>query len=42
MRIAIRYYTRSGNTKKLAEAISAALGVSAESIDTPLTERAEI
>lgn len=36
MNIAIRYYTKSGNTKKLADAISAISGVPALTIDTPL------
>lgn len=36
MNIAIRYYTRSGNTKKLAEAIGQALGVEALPVEIPL------
>ncbi len=42
MKIAIRYYTRSGNTKKLADAISEAIGVEAKNIETPLNEKADI
>ena len=30
MKVAIRYYTRGGNTKKLADAISQAIGVEAK------------
>lgn len=37
MDIAVRYYTRSGNTKKLAEAIGKALGVEALPVDIPLS-----
>ncbi len=33
MNIAVRYYSRSGNTKLLAEAIAKSLGVSAISVD---------
>ena len=42
MNIAVRYYTRSGNTKKLADAAASAAGVKAESVDVPLTEKADI
>ncbi|AEV27993.1 flavodoxin [Sphaerochaeta pleomorpha str. Grapes] len=41
MDIAIRYYTKTGNTKKLAEAIAKTVGVPAETIETPL-EKADI
>ncbi len=41
MKTAIRYYTRSGNTKKLAEAVSGAVGVPALAVDQPLTERVD-
>ena len=34
MKIAVRYYSRSGNTKALAEAIADAVGVSAVSVDS--------
>ena len=30
MKVEVRYYTRSGNTKKLAEAIAEAVGVEAK------------
>ena len=39
MNIAVRYYSRSGNTKKLAEAIASSLAVPAISVDS---ENAEI
>ena len=42
MKIAVRYYTRSGNTKKLAEAVAAAVGAEALDVDKPLTEKADI
>ena len=42
MKVAIRYYTRSGNTKKLADAISAAIGAEARTTAEPLTEDVDI
>lgn len=42
MNIAVRYYTKSGNTKKLADAIGDAVGVKAEDVSTPLTEKTDI
>ena len=42
MNIAVRYYTRSGNTKKLAEAVADAVSASAKDITVPLTEKADI
>ena len=42
MNIAIRYYTKTGNTKKLAEALSEAVGVEALTVDSPLTEDVDI
>lgn len=42
MKTAIRYYTRSGNTKKLADAIGKALSLAAETVDKPLTEKADV
>ena len=42
MNIAVRYYTRSGNTKKLAEAAVQAVSVSAQDISVPLTEKVDI
>lgn len=42
MNIAIRYYTKTGNTKKLADAIAETVGVSAESVDVPIEEPVDI
>ena len=42
MKIAVRYYSRGGNTKKLADAIADAVGVTAETTDVPLTEDVDI
>ena len=42
MNIAIRYYTRSGNTKKLAYAVAEAVSVEAKDITIPLSEKADI
>lgn len=36
MKIAIRYYSKTGNTKKLAEAVSEAVKVEAQTVDVPL------
>ena len=42
MKIAVRYYTRSGNTKKLAEAIAEAVSVDAKEVPVALEEKADI
>lgn len=42
MKVAVRYYTKSGNAKKLADAIAMAAGVTAESVSTPITEKVDI
>lgn len=42
MNIQVRYYTRSGNTKKLAEAIGKAVGADAKDVSVSLSERADI
>ena len=42
MKIAVRYYTQTGNTKKLANAIAAELGTEAKSIESPLEEDADV
>lgn len=42
MKIAIRYYTKTGHTKKLAEAIGSAINVEAKTVDEPLTEDVDI
>ena len=42
MKIAIRYYTQTGNTKKLAETIAEELGVAAKPVSEPLEEKTEL
>ncbi len=42
MTCAVRYFSRTGNTKKVAEAISAAVGVPAETTESPLTEKVDV
>lgn len=42
MKAAVRYYTKGGNTKKLAEAMAEAIGVEAKSVDVPLTEEVDV
>ena len=42
MKIAVRYYTKTGNTKRLAEAIGKAVGVEALPISSPITEPVDI
>ena len=42
MKIAVRYYTKTGNTKKLAEAIAEAVGAEALSLNTPIEEPVDI
>ena len=42
MKIAVRYFSRGGNTKKLADAIADAVGVDAETTSVPLTEDVDI
>ena len=42
MTYAVRYYTKTGNTKKLADALAKELGVDALSIDTPVSEKVDI
>ena len=42
MKVAIRYYTRSGNTRKLADAIAEAVGVEAKEVSAPLKEPVDI
>lgn len=45
MESAVRYYSRSGNTRLVAEAIASALGVPAVSVDAPeaaLSEQADV
>ena len=42
MKIAVRYYTKTGNTKRLAEAIAEAVGAEALPISEPVTEKTDI
>ena len=42
MNISVRYYTRTGNTEKLAVAIAESVGVQAKSVDVPLETKADI
>ena len=42
MTFAVRYYTQTGNTKRLAEAIAKELGVEALPIDTPINEKVDV
>ena len=42
MTFAVRYYTKTGNTRKLATAIAEALGVQALPISEPVTEPVDI
>ena len=42
MKCAVRYYTKTGNTKKLAQAVAGALGVEALPISAPVEEAVDI
>ena len=42
MKVAVRYYTKTGNTKRLAEAVAGAVGVEALPISTPITDPVDI
>ena len=42
MKIAVRYYTKTRNTKRLAEAVAAAAGVEALPISTPVTDPVDV
>ena len=42
MKVAVRYYTKTGNTKRLAEAVAKAVGAEALPISTPVTEQTDI
>lgn len=42
MKAAVRYYTKGGNTKRLAEAVAEAVGVQALPISTPVEEYVDI
>ncbi len=42
MKYAVRYYTKTGNTKRLAEAVAKELGVEALPISTPIEEKVDV
>ncbi len=42
MKTAVRYYTKTGNTKRLAEAIAEAVGVEALPLNAPIEEPVDI
>jgi flavodoxin len=42
MKVAVRYFSRSGNTKKLAEAIAKAAGVEAKDCGVPLSDPVDV
>ncbi len=42
MKVEVRYYTKSGNTKKLADAIAKVAGVTAKSVDEPIEAETDI
>ena len=42
MKTAVRYYTKTGNTKRLAEAIAGAVGAEALPLDTPIDEPVDV
>lgn len=42
MTTSVRYYSRSGNTKKLADAIAGAIGTTAKTVDVTLAEPVDL
>ena len=42
MKVAVRYYTKTGNTKRLAEAVAEAVGTQALPISFPISEPVDI
>ena len=42
MKVAVRYYTRSGNTKKLADVIAKTVSCEAKDVTVSLTEKVDI
>ena len=42
MKIGVRFYTRSGNTKKLADAVAKAVSSESKDLSIPMDERADI
>lgn len=41
-KIAVRYYTKTGHTKKLAEKIAETVGTTAQTIDSPVQENVDV
>ena len=41
-KVEVRYYTRTGNTKKLADQIAGSIGCGAHTLDFPLPEKTDI
>ena len=42
MQVEVRYYSKNGGTKKLAEAIAAAVDAQAKGVDTPIDKYADV
>ena len=42
MKVAVRYYTKTGNTKRLAEAVAEAVHAEAQSIGVPVEEPVDV
>lgn len=42
MNIEVRYLSRGGNTKKLADAIAASVGTAAQTVEAPMNGRADV
>ena len=42
MKAAVRYYTKTGNTKRLAEAVANAVGVEALPLESPIEEAVDV
>ena len=42
MKVAVRYYTKTGNTRRLAEAVAKALGTEALPLSAPVEERVDL
>lgn len=42
MKTAVRYYTKTGNTKRLAETVAQAIGVEALPLDAPIQEPVDV
>uniref|UniRef100_UPI0040563422 flavodoxin family protein n=1 Tax=Acetatifactor sp. TaxID=1872090 RepID=UPI0040563422 len=42
MKIGVRFYTRSGNTKKLADAVARSVSVDVKEVTVPLEEKVDI